>query len=279
MKKQVDKDTVLHTAIILMTANDSTTSLDVKNHLRGLNFWAVQDEISRLMNELSDERSWVRTSNGRFNTYQLTQPVAAVSTTTAPQIAAAILHSDIVDAIGDAIEDASGFDIEDDMSHDLQDDAQLSLSDVMEVLDVLAIRFQFDVSGLPLGSLIYVSDIYDLIVQRTGRPGGSAQRSRPTVQPGNSLLQVPPVVKSPKTRVNLKPVAVLQSGIDNTTSNIQNNFPANHWVLYMSNGQGRTIYDGAETRDHVRSAYTRLMGDKIQKTRACRVKNLHRLGI
>ncbi len=109
MKKQVDKDTVLHTAIILMTANDSTTSLDVKNHLRGLNFWAVQDEISRLMNELSDERSWVRTSNGRFNTYQLTQltqPVAAVSTTIAPQIAAAILHSDIVDAIGDAIEDA-----------------------------------------------------------------------------------------------------------------------------------------------------------------------------
>lgn len=48
----------------------------------------------------------------------------------------------------------------------------------------------------------------------------------------------------------------------------------NDWLLSTCTGAIRMIYPGTESRDHVRTTYSRESGWKIQNTRACRIKTM-----
>ena len=275
MKNSIDKDVVMHAAVLLMKTNNNTTSLDVKNHLRSLNFWAVQDEVSKFMNELSDEHNWVRTSNGRFNTYALSTQTSSGQTSSVQTTYSQV----ILDAINEAFNSFDDDLLDDTLSEDdfdmrLSDNFDLEIDDIIEIVEHLGMKLNFDSTKIALGSLGTIEDLYNMIVSKIASPAITNQSQIPVQTAVAVQTQV-----GTRIKVNISPVAVLQSGVDNTTSNIQSNFPANHWVLYLNTGNGRTIYDGVETRDHVRSAYARKIGVEIQKTRACRVKNLHRLDL
>lgn len=165
---------------------------------------------------------------------------------------------------------------ENDFDKELAVDFDLLQDDIIEIVQYLGMKLNFDSTRIPLGSLETIEDLHKLVSDKMAI---STVNSAQTQTQTQTLIQPVQTQTHTRTKVNLTPIAILQSGVDNTTSNIQTNFPANHWVLYLNTGNGRMIYDGAETRDHVRSAYARKMGIEIQKTRSCRVKNLHRLDI
>lgn len=53
----------------LMLTHGTTTTLEVKKELREQGFYAVQAEVSVLMEELAEDRNWKFWSNGRFRVY------------------------------------------------------------------------------------------------------------------------------------------------------------------------------------------------------------------
>ena len=50
----------------------------------------------------------------------------------------------------------------------------------------------------------------------------------------------------------------------------------NDWILSTGGSSSRMIYAGDESRDHVRTAFARKIGERIQNTRTRRVKNVAR---
>ena len=65
-------------SLLLIEANESTTSLDVKNHLRSIGYKANQTELAKLLLQASSELPLTNKSNGTFNTYSLPTPDAVV---------------------------------------------------------------------------------------------------------------------------------------------------------------------------------------------------------
>lgn len=53
----------------LMIINGETTTLEVKKLLRLEGFLAFQQEISRMMDDLSQEKDWSYSCNGLYRTY------------------------------------------------------------------------------------------------------------------------------------------------------------------------------------------------------------------
>ena len=75
--KNLAKEDVKDAAVKLMQSNGSTTTLDVKNELRTLGFWATQGIVSDLMNEVSDDEGWTFDNTSGYRVYR----VKAVATT------------------------------------------------------------------------------------------------------------------------------------------------------------------------------------------------------
>lgn len=67
--KPLTKINVLKAAEELMTINDYTTTLDVKNALREEGYFAVQADVSLWMEELAYEEGWLYQSNGTHRFY------------------------------------------------------------------------------------------------------------------------------------------------------------------------------------------------------------------
>lgn len=68
--KPLTKQAVRDAAEALFTENGQTTTLDVKNRLRTNGYFALQQEVSVLMDELSQELSWEFMHNGAFRIYR-----------------------------------------------------------------------------------------------------------------------------------------------------------------------------------------------------------------
>jgi hypothetical protein len=56
--KSLTKQDVKDAAVKLMEEHDSTTTLDVKNALRAEGFWATQNQVSEIMDEIYSEENW-----------------------------------------------------------------------------------------------------------------------------------------------------------------------------------------------------------------------------
>lgn len=67
--KKLTKEAVCEIAETLIQKNGSTTTLDVKNHLRTRGYEAFQNDVSRFMQDLTTEESWNFRNNGRYKVY------------------------------------------------------------------------------------------------------------------------------------------------------------------------------------------------------------------
>lgn len=74
--KALNNETVRVVALELMEQNDTTTTLEVKNILRSMGFWAIQSDIAARMNEICVQERWRYTYNGKYRTYFLTPETA-----------------------------------------------------------------------------------------------------------------------------------------------------------------------------------------------------------
>jgi predicted DNA-binding WGR domain protein len=69
----LDKNAVLLASEELMDKYGSTTTLDVKNLLRGRNYNATQSEVSNFMNELAVKENWKYSQRGNYRVYSFGQ--------------------------------------------------------------------------------------------------------------------------------------------------------------------------------------------------------------
>jgi len=67
--KQITPDAVREAAEALMSTNGSTTTLDVKQRLRQDGYWALQRDVSRIMDSLHASTNWTRSNTGAFFRY------------------------------------------------------------------------------------------------------------------------------------------------------------------------------------------------------------------
>lgn len=71
--KKLSKEAVCEIAEMLISKHGSTTTLDVKNHLRTRGYEAFQNEVSGFMQSLANEESWNFNNNGRYKIYSFGQ--------------------------------------------------------------------------------------------------------------------------------------------------------------------------------------------------------------
>jgi len=71
---KLTEDIVKDKAYALMSKYGKTTTLDVKKALRTDGYWAVQQEISAMMESLQQNEGWDFDANGRHRTYFLVNP-------------------------------------------------------------------------------------------------------------------------------------------------------------------------------------------------------------
>ncbi len=64
-----DLNTVKITATTLILAEGTTTTLEVKNHLRKQGYTAYQADISKQMRQIALEENWLVYDNGMFFIY------------------------------------------------------------------------------------------------------------------------------------------------------------------------------------------------------------------
>jgi hypothetical protein len=69
--KTLNKEIVKKVAENLLIANGKTTTLEVKNKLRARNYFALQIDISILLDHISEEEGWYYDYNGVYRTYYL----------------------------------------------------------------------------------------------------------------------------------------------------------------------------------------------------------------
>jgi DNA gyrase/topoisomerase IV subunit B len=69
IKPVVEKEDVKQVFFDLLEENEETTSLDVKNKLREMGFWATQERVTGFMREISVEENINFDFNGVYRTY------------------------------------------------------------------------------------------------------------------------------------------------------------------------------------------------------------------
>jgi len=247
MKKTVDKAAVKKTAEKLMNDNGSTTTLDVKNTMRKDGYFAEQSVVSDHMRTLNSEEDWDYTSNGSFNTYSL--PAVPTSSTTS---------TDVIDMI------ESLFNIH---KYAMSDKSRLGEDLGLDKLQIVDLAMECErVHG------------FTLLINMNGNTTiGEIQKEIKDNQSGIAPTSAPKVAR---TRVVLDPKEDFDGkGADNqkitdlVTAGIIDD---NDWILSTGGSRSRMIYDGSESRDHVRTAFARKISDRIQNTRTRRVKNVAR---
>lgn len=74
--KQLTKQAVKAAMDLLISANGQTTTLEIKGHLRELDFDATQAQVSQFMSEIESESSdYAFTANGTYRTYTFVSDV------------------------------------------------------------------------------------------------------------------------------------------------------------------------------------------------------------
>lgn len=261
MSKTLDKAAVKTAAEKLMKDNGSTTTLDVKNALRKDGYFAEQRTVSDYMTTLSSEEQWDYTSNGSFNTYAIPDPTAVVVTQT-NSVTPPAANTSKVDAIIAIIEDM--FKIHKfAMSASSRIGIDLDL-DPLQIEDLLLEcegMFDVDMPSVLRSATTTIQDIQDVIDRDAA---------------------IPAAQKIGRVKIDIEPTRLFghpTSHCGATDSEIkdlldQKIISENDWILSLGGSSTRMIYSGNDSRDHVRTAFARKIGSRIQATRARRVKSL-----
>jgi len=292
-KKQLDSASVVLVVNELLKNFGSTTNLDIKNALRAKGFWATQTEVSDMMAQLVNTEDWEVANNGSYNTYTAAVPVTQTNTTGQ---STTIVDDDVTRTVSNL------FGI-----HKFAMSAKTRLSDlgldytqIEKLTDELGAKLKKSVSSAlktastTLGELqdYFKSDDEDEdedVIPTSSAVGSMAVNNQP-MQPNSKVIHVPaykvphiPVnafgqqLKKRRAKVSLSPLNV-PTGLKNdelAKKVAANEIDGDDWVM-SKNGlvNTRMVYDGKETRDHVRTAYARLNNVPIQRVRSRRVKNI-----
>ena len=184
------KDAVYDVAMELMKNTGSTTSLEVKEELRKKDYWALQKEVSNMLQELCDEHGWDKNNNGTFNVYS----IPSSSTVPTPQLTSSNHH----------------------MSSGIRKQPAV-INDSNNPSNNPRVTINIDAEETYSENTATKNDIASDIKQRY----------------------------SPKTR-----------------------------VAYCPSSGDVAVYDEKYSSDHVRTAFARLIGRKIQDTRSCTVDHI-----
>lgn len=103
--KTTTKADVLRVAIALIAATGKTSSHEVKKQLRAEDFFAKQDEVSKLMSEVAGEQGWDRSHNVDHYEYSIPDPnQASPSQQLANLNAAPPAPTNVQDAVSQALD-------------------------------------------------------------------------------------------------------------------------------------------------------------------------------
>ena len=80
--KNLTENEIKNAFIKLIAEDGQTTTKDVKEHLRGLGFYATQSTIKNYIDRNFESLNLDRTSNGRYNTYTLENDTSTTDTNT-----------------------------------------------------------------------------------------------------------------------------------------------------------------------------------------------------
>lgn len=82
MNKSLTLASIKHATLLLIEANEKTTTLEVKGVLRDLGYEANQMDVSDLMSQAADELPLEFDNNGQFRTYRLPTPASVIAAAT-----------------------------------------------------------------------------------------------------------------------------------------------------------------------------------------------------
>lgn len=295
--KTINKDVVYHAAMLLIQSNGKTSSLEVKEHLRSMGFWAKQSTVSSIMQGLQSEHSWTKNDNSGHLEYTIPSTNTAFSagtTTTGKSQLAKELIELIIDSVGldeeeEDIELSSilsvdlgidhldlikiGVDI--DNKYNIQSRKE-NWKNVNKIEDVVNLVERLSPSQTPTASTLPVSNNTG-----SGSNAGPTKQRKPRTVINDSIN----ASTSARVTINIDPkgtphqhgLAQFGPFVGNTglaaLIDLKNKYGTKDWFV-SNKGSNAVIYDEKYTSDNVRSAYARLMGIKIQDVRAKRVAHL-----
>lgn len=268
-KKTLDKGVVQKAAEALMKKNDATTTLEVKKALRADDYFAEQRKVSDFMLELSSELDWPYTTNGLHNSYTFSDPSdpTTSSSSSSSNSSGSTTSEDVINMIEDlfaihkyAMSDKSR--IGKDLDLDALQIADLKLECERAHGVVISINMDEDTT---------IGEIQKLIDDGSSGSNAPAPSTRSGSNGKGARIDIDPT----------KDFGYPANHVGATNPEIQDMVHAgliddDDWILSLGSTDTRMIYAGSESRDHVRTAYARKIGARIQNTRTRRVKNVTR---
>lgn len=241
MNKPVTTEDIKNAARLILGsgATSSTTTLDVKNHLRSLGYRVHQSEVSTAMDEMYVDGTLTRAHN-QGGYYDYSFPTPSVQDT----------MNRVTVALCDVLEVDAGEVTGGTTMSDLNVDSLDSVAIAMR----LETDFNVRLDDNALAKVDTVDDLVRLI---------------------DSLLASPadPVVVQPvQPMVPTLPMALPSSD----PASWKGTVPVGTWVVREADGSGNHVnpfaFDGSLHRDQARSAYAKLNGVNRDSTRARRVR-------
>jgi acyl carrier protein len=164
-------------------------------------------------------------------------------------------------AVGRIISDTLGVDSADVTPNaDIIVDLGADELDLVELIMEAESEFNISISDDQVEKIKTVGDFVSH-VQSVLAPG-SQQASSPAPVPQTTIRKV-------RAKVTAKPLFVIPSAT--TLDSIKSGYNGSDWVVYSTKGTERCIFSGAESRDHIRSAYATAHGQQMKDVRARRV--------
>lgn len=284
-QKHIDKDIVKQAAILLMGRNTKTTSLEVKEYLRSEGYWAKQDKVSSLLQELQTEENWGKHDGGGHLVYSPGPASSSSSSVNTTKKAS----QKMLDEIMHLIADSTNIDVD-----DIEAKSILTVDLGLDHLDLIQIQIAIDNKyGVQSTTLKWVdiNTVGELAVEVEGLVNPNGSTSSTTSTNTNSTTSNTTSSNTASKKITpRKPATVINDSVNPSTNprvtvNIDykkivtgkkdatDTCDAKDW--YVSNkGNDPLIFDQKYTSDNVRTVYARLKGIKIQEVRASRVEHL-----
>lgn len=256
--KTPDKSIVQHYAEAIMNRQSNVTTLEVKNAMRGDNYWVDQKDVSKWLREVASDNNWDHSNaTGPHGTYIVYSPSISASVGTTTTTTKTVTDGGTRDSGGgleSIITKLFGihkFAMNDNsvIGRDLGLKDKLDLEELSSTIET---KFGKDIE---ITADMSIADIKKAI--------SSNQAAKPS---GRVKVHIDPKHESKNGLTNDGLKDLIKDGT----------VTEDDWVLSNGFFTTRVVYAGSESRDHVRTAFARKVGVHINTTRASRVKNLIR---
>jgi acyl carrier protein len=288
-QKHIDKNVVYDAASKLMASGGKTSSLDVKLYLRGEGYFAKQQPISALLQELQVEKGWVKnqaSANGvDYTEYSImagAQNQAPAKTNLTNDIIALVIETANLDPDDEG--DAAWI-----IETSTVNDMGLDHLDLIQIALEIDKKYSIETAKLDWSSIKTIKDMVDLVEKLSPQGVNYMHVGTPVVAPPvvttNSNITVRKkrqVINdsvnpssNPRVTINIDakehPVDLLQAKTKYADAIID----AQDWFVHQVNGTTHgAVYDKKYSSDNVRTVYARLTKTPMKDVRARRIIRL-----